>query len=110
MSTWQKENESFCDFIKRINVFTTITKGVSNALAIQAFLVRTTHKFFLFHLIGNLPEQLFQLYKTVHRSAKGDQIDIGQVKSLTQEIQRAHFHKRCSPPHHYQALARQYQP
>lgn len=87
-----------------------ITKGVSNALAIQAFLVRTTHKFFLFHLIGNLPEQLSQLYKMVHRFTKGDQIDIDQVKSLTQETQRSHFHKRCSPPYHYQPLACQYQP
>lgn len=58
MSIRQHEKKHLYDFMKRFNTITMIMKGVSDDLAIQAFMVGTTHQFLQFHIISNLPSKL----------------------------------------------------
>lgn len=70
--------------MKRFNVATMITKGIFNALAIQALLAGTTHKFLRLHRMGNPPKKLSQLYEKVYRFTEGDRLDIDQAKLTSQ--------------------------
>lgn len=58
--------------LQEFNAATMITKGVSNVLAIQAFMSETTPQFLPFHIISNPQEKLSQFYGIVHRFTEGD--------------------------------------
>ncbi|KAH1114333.1 hypothetical protein J1N35_007711 [Gossypium stocksii] len=71
---------SLCDFMRRFNVATMVTKGLSDYLAIQAFVTDTTHQFLKGFIISNNLDRLSTLYDMTHNFSKGDEMENNRAK------------------------------